>query len=140
MELRSVFIFIIHIKGPVWTSLEKTSRWKNFHPPLQSGTQRRSSKKLGAQEIAGDADLNVLRSRIARRPKDISRLVSELFEVGERAVIYTPRFSVQYKNLKTGEEKTVEFDGVTGERIRESKRETSHNNPPISPPAPSPPP
>jgi hypothetical protein len=96
-------------------------------------------EEFGAQEVAGDADLNVLRSRIAQRPKDVSRLVSELFEVEERAVIYTPRFTVQYKNFKTGEEKTVEFDGVTGERIRESKSAGFHRNHPI-PPAPPPPP
>jgi len=102
-------------------------------------SERRPKKileKLGAQEIAGDADLSVIRSRIAQRPKDISRIVSELFEVDERAVIYTPRFRVKYRNLKTGEEKTVEFDGVTGERIRESKRESSHSNPLIPPPPP----
>jgi hypothetical protein len=95
-------------------------------------------EEFGAQEVAGDVDLSVLRSRIAQRPKDISRLVSELFEVDERAIIYTPRFRVQYRNLKTGEEKTVEFDGVTGERIRENKRASSHGNPPI-PPRPPPP-
>lgn len=109
---------------------------------LPSAPSERHPKKIlkqfGIQEIAGDADLSVLRSRIARRPKVVSRLVSELFEVDERAVIYTPRFKVQYRNSKTGEEKTVEFDGVTGERIRQSKRETPQNNPPIPPP-PSPP-
>jgi len=93
-------------------------------------------EEFGAQEVAADADLSVLRSRIAQRPKDTSRIVSELFEVDERAVIYTPRFRVQYKNLKTGDERTVEFDGVTGEKIRESKRATSHSNPPIPPPPP----
>jgi hypothetical protein len=95
-------------------------------------------KQFGTQEIAGDADLSVLRSRIAKRPRAVSRIVSELFEVDERAVIYAPRFRVQYRNLKTGEEKTVEFDGVTGDRIRQSKRESSHVNLPIPPPPPPP--
>jgi hypothetical protein len=95
-------------------------------------------KQFSVKEIAGDADLNILRSRIAQRPKTMSRVVSELFEVDERAVIYSPRFRIQYRNLKTGEEKTVEFDGVTGERIKQSKRENSHSNSLIPPPPPPP--
>jgi len=97
-------------------------------------------KEFGVQEITGDEDLSILRFRIVQRPKDVSRLVSELLEVDERAIIYTPRFRVQYKNLKTGEEKIVEFDGVTGEKIRKNKSENSHGNSSTSPPLIPPPP
>jgi len=89
---------------------------------LPSGPSERNPKKIlaafGVEEIAPDADLDIIRSKIVKRPKDINRLVNELFEVNERAVIYTPRFRVLYRNVKTGEEKTVEFDGVTAERIQ----------------------
>lgn len=89
---------------------------------LPSAPSERNPKKIleafGVKEIAPDADLKIIRSKIFKRPKDISRLVNELFEVNERAVIYTPRFKVVYRNVKTGEEKGVEFDGVTAERIQ----------------------
>jgi hypothetical protein len=89
---------------------------------LPSAPSEKNPKKtlaaFGVKEIAPDADLNIIRSKILKRPKDINRLVNELFEVNERAVIYTPRFRVLYSNVKTGEEKTVEFDGVTAERIQ----------------------
>jgi hypothetical protein len=89
---------------------------------LPSAPSERNPKKIlatfGIKEIAPDADLNLIRSKIVRRPKDINTLVNELFEVSERVVIYTPRFRVLYKNARTGEEKTVEFDGVTAERIQ----------------------
>jgi hypothetical protein len=89
---------------------------------LPSAPSERNPKKIlaafGVKEIAPDADLNIIRSKILKRPKDINRLVNELFEVNERAVIYIPRFRVLYRNAKTGEEKTLEFDGVTGERIQ----------------------
>lgn len=78
-------------------------------------------KEYGANEIPPDADLDVIRSRILKRPKDINRLVKELFEVTERAIIYSPRFRVLYRNLRTGEEKTAEFDGVTSERIQRAR-------------------
>jgi hypothetical protein len=89
---------------------------------LPSAPSERNPKKIltefGVKEIAPDADLKIIRSKILKRPKDISRLVNELFEVNERAIIYTPRFRILYRNVKTGEEKTVEFDGVTAERIQ----------------------
>lgn len=92
---------------------------------LPSAPSERNPKKIlatfGVKEIAPDADLDAIRSRILKRPKDINRLVNELFEVSERAVIYTPRFRILYKNVRTGEEKTAEFDGVTAERIQRAR-------------------
>jgi hypothetical protein len=73
---------------------------------------------LGIKEIAQDADLDIIQSKILKRPKDINRLVTELFEVNERAIVYSPRFRVLYTNVKTGEMKAVEFDGITAQRIQ----------------------
>ncbi len=73
-----------------------------------------NAKKL---EIVSDADVGILRSKILKRPTDIKRVVRELFEVTERAVIYTPVYEVLFQNIKTGEVKALEFDGVTSKRI-----------------------
>lgn len=108
---------------------------------LPSAPSERNPKKIltefGIQEIAQNSDLDIIRAKIFKRPKDINRVVSELFEIDERAVIYTPRFRVVYSNTKTGKEKTVEFDGVTAQRIRQSKHKDFQN---IDPPPPPPPP
>jgi len=89
---------------------------------LPSAPSEKNPKKILAtfkvKEIDPNTDLDVIRSRIFKRPKDISRLVNELFEVNERAAIYTPRFRILYRNVRTGAEKTAEFDGVAGERIQ----------------------
>jgi hypothetical protein len=74
-------------------------------------------KKYGAEEIPPDADLKIIRSKIHKRPKDASRIVKELFEVTERTIIYTPRFRIVYKNVKTGNKRILEIDGVTSKRI-----------------------
>lgn len=91
---------------------------------LPSAPSERNPKKIlaeyGTKEIAPEADLEAIRAKILKRPKDISRLVNELFAVWERAVIYTPRFRMKYKSMRTGEERIVEFDGVTAERIQQS--------------------
>ena len=73
---------------------------------------------FGVKENAQNDDVDIIRSKIFKRPKNINRLVTELFEVNERAIIYTPRFRVLYTNLKTGEMKAVEFDGITAQRIQ----------------------
>jgi hypothetical protein len=105
---------------------------------LPSAPSERHPKKVleefGAQEIAENTDLDIIRSRIVKRPPNINRVVSELFEVYERAVIYTPRFRVLYRNIKTGEEKTAEFDGVTAERIQPTEHRDSHGASPVPPP------
>jgi hypothetical protein len=71
--------------------------------------------------VAQNADVDFVRGRLKKRPNDIKRIVNEIFEIGERVIIYTPQFRILYKNRKTGEEKAIEFDGVTSERIQKSE-------------------
>ncbi|MGQ9551833.1 MAG: hypothetical protein ACUVUE_05335 [Candidatus Bathycorpusculaceae bacterium] len=77
--------------------------------------------KFGIEEVAENVDVDFVRDRLVKRPKDINRIVNEIFEVAERVVIYTPRFRLSYKNVKTGEEKALEFDGVTSNRIQQNE-------------------
>ena len=109
---------------------------------LPAAPSEKNPKKVlaqyGVEEIASNADLDFIRSKILNRPKDINRLVDELFEVDDRVVIYTPRFRAIYVNTRTREEKTVEFDGVTAERIQQSKHTSSSDSLPVPPPPPPP--
>jgi hypothetical protein len=73
-----------------------------------------STKKL---EIQPNEEINIIRSRIVKRPPEIKRIVHELFEVSDRAVIYAPIYKVQFQNLKTSEMKSVKFDGVTAKLL-----------------------
>ena len=88
---------------------------------LPSAPSERNPEKIltefGAAEIPEEEDLNIIQSKILKRPNDINRIVSELFEVNERVVIYTPRYRLLYRNVGTGEERAMEFDGVTAKRI-----------------------
>ena len=73
--------------------------------------------EFGIKELAENVDVNFVRKRIAKRPKDVSRVVEEVFDITDRSVIYTPRFKLLFKNLKTGEEKTMILDGVTSKKL-----------------------
>jgi hypothetical protein len=69
------------------------------------------------QELPENADVNFMRERISKRPKDMCRIVEEIFDVTERSVIYTPRYKLLFRNVKTGEERVLVLDGVTSKRI-----------------------
>ena len=73
--------------------------------------------EFGIEELAKQEDVNFVRERIAKRPKDVSRIVEEVFDITDRSVIYTPRFKLLFRNLKTGEEKTMIIDGVTSKKL-----------------------
>ncbi len=73
--------------------------------------------KTGTPEVSAETDLSILRTRIFKRPSDVSWIESELFEVNERLAIYVPRFRVTLKHTKTGKEKTLIFDAVTGTQM-----------------------
>lgn len=87
---------------------------------IPSAPSEEHSKKLAAEiettkrlEILPNEEVDIIRSKIVRRPPEIKRVVKELFEITDRAVIYTPIYKVKFQNTKTGEAKTVKFDGVT---------------------------
>ncbi len=77
--------------------------------------------KFRIEEIAENADVDFVRDRLVKRPNDVKRTISETFEIGERVVIYTPQFRILYRNIRTGEEKALEFDGVTSERTQQNQ-------------------
>jgi len=87
---------------------------------IPSAPSEEQSKKLLAEiestkklEILPNEEIDIIRSKIVRRPSEIKRIVHELFEVSDRAIIYTPIYKVKFQNVKTGEIKSVKFDGVT---------------------------
>jgi hypothetical protein len=88
---------------------------------LPSASSEKKPEKViaefGIEELAENADVNFVKERIAKRPKDISRIVEEVFEITDRSVIYTPRFNLLFKNVKTGEEKVMVLDGITSRKI-----------------------
>ncbi len=77
--------------------------------------------KYHIKEIDPEADVDFVRKRLVHRPENLSRIVSEVFEIGERVVIYAPRFKLTYVNAETYKQKSVEFDGVTSKRILDEK-------------------
>jgi len=74
-------------------------------------------KKFGEVKVPPQKDVDILRSRILKRPQDVDRVHEELFAVTERAVIYVPVFKVTFQNIKTGEKVAAKIDAVTGKEV-----------------------
>ena len=85
-------------------------------PPSEKNPEE-TLAEFCVKKVPPNIDLTILRTRIQKRPTDISWIANETFEVNERTVIYTPRFRVTLKHVKTGKQKTAEFDGVNGKLI-----------------------
>ena len=97
---------------------------------LPSAPSEKKPKKIIAkfdiEQVPENSEVDFVRERIVKRPKEVNRTVEEVFEVAERVVIYTPQFRILYKNTKTGDEKALEFDGVTANLIQQRKSNISH--------------
>jgi len=67
--------------------------------------------------ISNDEIIELLRSRIARRPPDLVSIIREIFEINENTIIYRPFFEFTFLNTKTNEYVTLQVDGVSGDKI-----------------------
>jgi len=76
-------------------------------------------KKNGAVKASPRKDIDMIKSRIVKRPQDIDEIEEELFNISEHAVIYSPLYEITFRNVRTGEEKVVKIDGVSAKIISE---------------------
>jgi hypothetical protein len=74
-------------------------------------------KKSGKVKISPQKGVEIVKSRIVKRPPDAESVENELFQVSEHAVIYSPIYEITFRNMKTGEEKVIKIDGVTAKII-----------------------
>ena len=71
-------------------------------------------QKFGNTMMTAGKEVEILKSKIVRRPTDILMIHNELFNVSERAVIYKPMYKVIVQNLKTKKENAIIIDAITG--------------------------
>jgi len=74
-------------------------------------------KKSGRVKISPQKAVEIVKSRIAKKPLDADRVENELFQISEHAVIYSPVYEITFRNLRTGEEKVIKIDGVTAKIV-----------------------
>jgi hypothetical protein len=112
-----------HVKKEATASLVLDGNGRDVSlKELPSASSERNPEEVLAKsctkKVPPELDLSILRTRIFKRPADVSWIANELFEVNERVAIYIPIFKVLFRKVNTGQEKTCEFDGLTGKLIR----------------------
>ena len=92
---------------------------------IHSAPQEKQNRKIlaefedkGQPKFGPKWEEEVLKSKIAKRPPNIKRIVEESLEMSNRTLFYIPVYKIWFQNTKTGEEKEVKFDGVTAHLIQ----------------------
>lgn len=75
------------------------------------------SKKTENIQGSPQKEIELVKSRIVKRPSDMAKIEEELFQVSEHALIYSPVYEITFRNVGTGEEKLIKIDGVTAKTI-----------------------
>ena len=78
-------------------------------------------KKSGMVKVSPRKEIDMVKSRIVKRPSDMSEIEEELFQISEHAVIYSPLYEITFRNVRTGEERVVKIDGVSAKIISEKE-------------------
>jgi hypothetical protein len=75
------------------------------------------SKKTGRVQVSPRKEIEMVKSRIVKRPSDIAKIEDELFQISEHAVIYSPIYEITFRNVSSGEERLVKIDGVSAKVV-----------------------
>lgn len=67
--------------------------------------------------ISKNEIIDLLRSKIAKRPPDVASIIREIFEIKENTIVYRPFFEFTFHNIKTKEYVTLQVDGISGDKV-----------------------
>jgi len=79
------------------------------------------------QELIAEKEVEILKSKIFKRPTDILKVHDELFNITERSLIFKPMYKVTASDIDTKKKATFLIDGINGNII--SKRKEKLNLP-----------
>jgi hypothetical protein len=65
-------------------------------------------------DISVEEEIDLLKSKIVRRPINSDFIIKEKFEINDRMLIYVPTYELTYQNLRTFDEIIMSVDGVAG--------------------------
>lgn len=74
-------------------------------------------ERVGALEFDPKREIDLVRSRVFRRPPDVFRAIRESFEVSDRSIVYVPVYEITFRNARTGETRKVRIDGVSAKSL-----------------------
>lgn len=74
------------------------------------------------KNLKAEKEIEILKSKIIKRPNTFLKIHNELFNVTERALVFKPMFEVTIIHYKTQKKVNFKIDGVNGKVITNSKQ------------------
>ncbi len=65
--------------------------------------------------IPVEAQIEFLKTKIAKRPADVAEIIKETFDITDRTIVYYPIYQLTFENRKNKSDRTLAINGVTGE-------------------------
>jgi hypothetical protein len=78
--------------------------------------------QLTKEDSKADKEVEILKSKIFKRPNDILKIHNEDFKITERAVIFKPMYKVSVSHIETKNKATFLIDGSNGKITSKQKR------------------
>ncbi|TRO52362.1 hypothetical protein E2P61_03785 [Candidatus Bathyarchaeota archaeon] len=87
--------------------------------PYEIQMERATDVNLNLRKISISTNeiIELLRSKIAKRPPDLVNIIRENFEITENMIVYRPFFEFTFHNIKTKEYVTLQVDAVSGDKV-----------------------
>ena len=85
--------------------------------PFEEDTQEILNDSINQQltnDLKAEKEVEILKSKIFKRPTDVSIIHKELFKVTERALVFKPMYKITVTHIKTQKKVTFLIDGVNG--------------------------
>ena len=74
-----------------------------------------TTDQLTNENSTEEKEIEILKSKIFKRPSDFLKIYDEVFKVTERAIIFKPMYKVSVSHIKTKKKVTFLIDGSNGE-------------------------
>ncbi len=103
---------------------EKLHTILNHEWPREAFSNAALKRKFAKVNISTEEEVNLLRSKLVKRPLDIGEVIKEIFEINERTVINSPMYKLTFEKIKTGKKAIVTINGITGEIISRTFNKT----------------
>lgn len=86
--------------------------------PYEKQIEEKSEIALNLKKIrlSKSEVIDIVRSKIAKRPHDLGEIIKEIFEITENTIVYRPFFEFTFHNKQSKKYATIRIDGITGEK------------------------
>jgi len=81
--------------------------------PFETKMENLDDIDLRKINISSEEEIELIKSKIVKRPSNADFIIREIFEINDRMLVYTPIYELVFQEVKTSQMITLLVDGVT---------------------------